>query len=158
MDSKRRVAVFTGNSNSGSACIEELFERYADKVIVRGVFRSHEKAAPYRLKYPQLEVCANADASDWNSMNGVFDNCQVAVVVTPHDMSKGFSEDAKLTENMVKKAVESGVNYIVYVGSFTCNFPDTIQIISSRFIPTENLLKQLGKYRWEALFIEFLFR
>lgn len=54
--SKPLVTIITGNSNSGSACIKELFDRYADKVRVRGVFRSEEKAKPFKSNYPSLEV------------------------------------------------------------------------------------------------------
>lgn len=54
--SKSLVTIVTGNSNSGSACIKELFDRYADKVRVRGVFRSEEKAEPFKNNYPNLEV------------------------------------------------------------------------------------------------------
>lgn len=54
--SKPLVAILTGNSNSGSSCIKELFEKYKDKLRVRGVFRSEEKAKPFRTEYPNLEV------------------------------------------------------------------------------------------------------
>ncbi len=144
---KRRIVVFTGNSNSGSACIEEVYAMYADRVVVRAIFRSEEKAGPYRQRYPALEVFANVDASKPDTLNNVFSGCDVAVLVTPHDPNRGMNDDAKLTETMIMKAIDSGdVKYIVYVGSFTCNFPDTIPIISSRFIPSESLLAKLGTY------------
>ena len=47
MSKKPLVAIITGNSNSGSACIKEIYTRYSDKVNVRSVFRSDEKAAPF---------------------------------------------------------------------------------------------------------------
>ena len=53
---KPLVAIVTANSNSGSSCLQELVEKYNDKVQIRAVFRSEEKANPYRIEYPNLEV------------------------------------------------------------------------------------------------------
>lgn len=53
---KPLVAIFTANSNSGAPCLKELVEKYNDKVQVRAVFRSEEKAKPYRAQYPNIEV------------------------------------------------------------------------------------------------------
>ena len=61
--SKPLVTIFTANSNSGKHCVEELFKNHADKVRVRGVFRSEQKAEPFRLKYPSLEIVTGVDAS-----------------------------------------------------------------------------------------------
>jgi hypothetical protein len=62
MSKKPLVAIITGNSNSGSSCIKELFERYSDKVNVRGIFRSKDKAQPFMDKYPKMEVITGVDA------------------------------------------------------------------------------------------------
>lgn len=152
--SKQTVAIITGNSNSGSACIKELFERYPDKLNVRGIFRSADKAKQLQEKYPKLEVVVDVDASKPDTLNKAFLNAHSAVIVTPHDPTKGFSDDAKLTENMINAAVRNGVKYIVYVGSFTVNYPDKIKIISSRFTPSEALLRKLGDekgIKWTSL-------
>ena len=53
---KPLVAIVTANSNSGSSCIKELVEKYNGKVQIRAVFRSEEKAKPFRAEYPKLEV------------------------------------------------------------------------------------------------------
>lgn len=153
-NTKQTVAIITGSSNSGSACIKELFERYPDKLNVRAAFRSADKAKPYQEKYPKLEVVVDVDAYKVETLNKVFENAHSAVIVTPLDASRGFADDAKLTENMILSAVNNGVKYIVYVGSFTVNFPDAIKIISSRFLPSEALLRKLGDeqgIKWTSL-------
>lgn len=114
-------SIVTANSNSGSACIEELFARkdYCDKVNVRGVFRSAEKAEPFAKKYPTLEICTGVDASKPETLNKAFVGAEKAFIVTVHDYNRGFAEDAKLTKNMILAAVEAGVKYIVLVASWT---------------------------------------
>ncbi len=59
---KPLVAIITGSSNTGSSCIEELFEKYADVVRVRAAFRNEEKAKKLREKYPNLEIITGVDA------------------------------------------------------------------------------------------------
>jgi uncharacterized protein YbjT (DUF2867 family) len=143
--SKPLVAVITGNSNSGSACIKELFDRYTDKVKVRGVFRTKEKAEPFQKSYPKMEVIIGVDAAQPDTLKVAFEGAQSALIVTPHDPTKGFSDDAALTANMINQAVEAGVKYIVLVASFTVNYYDKMPIIASRFLPSEQLLEKLSK-------------
>lgn len=87
--SKPLVSIITGNSNSGSSCIKELFERYSDQVNVRGVFRSEEKAKPFRSEYSKLEVVTGVDASKPETLKKAFENAQSALIVTPHDPTTG---------------------------------------------------------------------
>jgi hypothetical protein len=78
MSKKNLVAIITGNSNSGSSCIQELFERYSDKVTVRGIFRSKEKAQPFIEKYPKMEVITGVDAYQPETLKVAF----VAIIST----------------------------------------------------------------------------
>ena len=143
--SKPLVSIITGNSNSGSSCIKELFDRYADKVKVRGCFRSKEKAEPFQKSYPKMETIIGVDAAQPDTLKVAFEGAQSALIVTPHDQTKGFSDDAQLTANMINKAVEAGVKYIVLVASFTVNYYEKMPIIASRFLPSEQLLEKLNK-------------
>jgi hypothetical protein len=149
------VAIITGNSNSGKYCIEELFTRYKDSGLkIKAGFRSAEKAQPLLDKYPGLEAVTDVDAYKPESMVKLFQGSKYALIVTPHDMSKGFSDDAKLTSNMINTAVEQGVNYIVLVASFTVNNMERMGMIGSRFKPSEDLLEKLGKeknIKWTVL-------
>ena len=148
------VTIFTGNSNSGKYCIEELFKRYPDKSRVRGVFRSEEKSQPFREKYPHLEIVTGCDASKPETLAKAYKGAQAALIVTTHDMSSGFDKDAQLTETMINHAVESGITYIVLVASFTVNHMKEMPIISSRFYPSEVLLEKLGNEKgiqWTVL-------
>ena len=151
----RTVAIITGNSNSGKYCIEELFTRYKDSGLkIKAGFRSAEKAQPFLDKYPGLEAVNDVDAYKPESMVKLFQGAQSALIVTPHDMKKGFSDDADLTSNMINTAVEQGVNYIVLVASFTVNNMERMGLIGSRFKPSEDLLEKLGKeknIKWTVL-------
>ena len=148
MSKKPLVAILTGNSNSGSACIEELFSRYSDKVNVRGLFRSKEKAQPFAQKYPKLEVITGVDAYKPETLKTGFAGCDSALIVTPHDPTKDLNaegDDAQLTCTMINQAVAAGVKYIVLVASFTVHYRKQMPIIASRFWPSEDLLEQLAK-------------
>ena len=87
--SKPLVTVITASSNSGSHCIHELFKRYSDKVAVRAVFRSEEKAKSFREQYKDLEIVTGVDAYNNESLDKAFKGAQSALIVTPHDPSKG---------------------------------------------------------------------
>jgi len=149
------VAIITGNSNSGKYCIEELFTRYKDSGLkVRAGFRSAEKAQPFIEKYAGLETVIGVDAAKPETMVKLFQNCQSALIVTPHDPTAGFKDDANLTQTMIQTAVEQGVTYIVLVASFTVNNMERMGMIGSRFKPSEDLLEKLGKekgLKWTVL-------
>ena len=145
MSKKPLVTIITGNSNSGSSCIKEIFERYSDKVSVRGVFRSKEKAQPFLNKYSKLEVITGVDAYQPETLKVAFDGADSALIVTPHDSTRDFADDAKLTANMINQAVDCKVKYIVLVASWTVHHPDKMPIIASRFLPSEHLLEKLSK-------------
>ena len=127
-------SIVTANSNSGSACIEELFSRkdYMGKLKVRGVFRSAEKAEPFAKKYPDLEVIVGVDASKPDTLNSAFAGAEKAFIVVIHDDKRGFSEDAQQTNNMILAAVEAGVKYIVLVASFSVNQMERLSGLAAR--------------------------
>ena len=147
MSKKPLVAIITGNSNSGSACIEELFARYSDKVDVRGLFRTKEKAQPFVEKYPKLEVMTGMDAYKPDTLKTGFEDADSALIVTPHDPTKDLNsagDDAHLTCTMINQAVAAGVKYIVLVASFTVHYRKQMPIIAGRFWPSEDLLLHLA--------------
>ena len=142
--SKKLITIVTGNSNSGSSCIAELFSRYAGKVNVRGVFRSEEKARPFREKYSNLEIVTGIDASQPKSLKPAFEGADSALIVTTFDPTKGFAEDAALTANLINSAVENKVKHNVLVSSWTVKC-DNKPLAQSRFKFTEDLLLKLSK-------------
>ena len=156
MSKKQVVTIMTGSSNSGSACIHEIYSRYSDKLIVRAAFRTAEKAKPFQDKYPDLQVFTGIDANKPETMKEAFTGADSALIVTPHDPKVDLTKnnDAELTANMINVAVECGVKYLVYVGSFTVSFADKIKIIAARFVPSEKLLKDLSDkniIKWTSL-------
>ncbi|CAF1117376.1 unnamed protein product [Brachionus calyciflorus] len=152
--SKPLVSIFTANSNSGKSCLKELVEKYSDRVNIRAVFRTEEKAKWYRETYQNVEIVTDCDADRPESLNIAFKGVNYALIVTPHDHTRGFSDDAKLTKNMIDSAVESNVEYIVLVASFTVNHPERMSILSSRFAPSERLLENYSRekgLKWTVL-------
>jgi nucleoside-diphosphate-sugar epimerase len=142
---KRTVAILTGNSNSGAACIEELLTRYKGRVNVKAGFRSEEKSKPIVSKFADLKAVIGVDASKKDTLDSFFQNTDSAMIVTVHDPSRGFKEDAELTMNMINSAVNAGVKFIVLISSWTVNSNGAISMISARFTPCEDLLIKLGK-------------
>jgi uncharacterized protein YbjT (DUF2867 family) len=141
------VAIVTGNSNSGSAAIADLLDRYNGTVNVRAAFRSESKAAPLIEKYssnPHFSAITGIDANSKESMLPAFADATMAMIVTPHDPSQGMNNDHNLSNTMIEAAVEAGVKYIVYVGSWTVHAPEDIKLISARFVPTERYLNELA--------------
>jgi uncharacterized protein YbjT (DUF2867 family) len=142
--SKPLVAVFTGNSNCGSACIEWLLTRYADQVNVRGVFRTEEKAKPYREKHPQLEVVVGADATRPETMDAAFQGAQAACIVFPHEPTSGYDRD--LVSPMVNAAAASnGLNYVCLVAAYTLNDMEGMHLMNASLAPGVARLEQLAK-------------
>ena len=140
------VTIITGNSNSGSSCIAELFKRYNDKVSVRGAFRGADKAEPLKQKYPKLEVVCGVDADKPETLDAAFRGAQSALIVTPftRESLNGASNDAQLTINMISKAVDNGVKNIVLVSAWTTPYAQ-ITMTNARFKPPEDFLIDIGK-------------
>jgi uncharacterized protein YbjT (DUF2867 family) len=152
---QKLVTIITASSNSGSACLAELIEKYNEKVHIRAVFRSEDKCQHYRTKYPHVEYMTGIDAHKPDTLAPAFLGAHSALIVTPHDpTAHDYSHDAKMTENMIISAVENGVKYIVLVASWTVKNCEKMSIISSRFKSSECLLENLGKekqIKWTVL-------
>jgi NAD(P)H dehydrogenase (quinone) len=147
---KAIISIFTANSNSGKYCLDELLNKKNAELSnfrIRGVFRTEEKALPYKSKYPNLEIVYGCDASKPETLHKAFEGgVERALIVTPHDPKSGsFEQDADLTAQMIRHAVQHGVKYIVLVASFTVNFVQQMPILASRFLPSEQLLEKLSK-------------
>ena len=153
-ETKRQVTIITASSNSGKYCIDELFTRYPNQVHVKAAFRSEEKARSFREKYPGIEIVSGVDAEKPETLSPAFQGSHSALIVTTHDDTRGFDKDAELTCNMINAAVQTGVKYIVFVGSFTVNNMERMSVIAFRFKPCEDLLEKFGKeigIKWTSL-------
>ena len=139
------VTIFTGNSNSGKYCIEELFKRYPDKSRVRGVFRSEEKSQPFREKYPHLEIVTGCDASKPETLKKAFFGAQAALIFPPFDPKIAYSDETPLTETIIESAVSQGVQYIVIVSSSTISNYEHMPLCSARYYNAEQLLERLRR-------------
>ncbi len=137
------VSIVTGNSNSGSACIDYLVSNHAGSINVRAVFRSEEKSKPYKEKYPGLEVVCGVDATRPETTRQAFEGAEAAFIVTVHDPARGFEDDARLTQVLIDSAVECGVKYIILVASFTVKDCQRMAIISSRYLQIATQINQV---------------
>ena len=110
-------SIFTATSNTGLACIEELYSRkdYSGKVKVRGVFRSAEKAEQLSKKYPDLEVVVGVDADKPETLSKAFVGAEKAFIICPFDLrsSRSVDEDVKMLNNVIHAAVDAEVKYII---------------------------------------------
>lgn len=112
MADKPVVVVFTANSNTGSACIEHLLEKYGEKVHIRGVVRKKGNIED-DLK-DKIEVI-EGDLTNPKILGPVFQGATVAYLSTPTDKKR-----AQLAKNFVDCCFEHGVQYAVvmsYVGA-----------------------------------------
>lgn len=152
-----RVSVLTGNSNSGSSALKTMLQDSSRVYKVKAGFRSENSAKEFSETYKDcgnFEVMVGVDADEVESMQELFSGSEFAIIVTPHDPSRGMQDDARLTANMINCAVDSGVKHIVYIGSWTVKDRQRISHIASRFYPSEQLLRQLEQTRgikWTSL-------
>ena len=84
----------TGNSNSGSACIKELYAKYPNACKITAAFRTKEKAQPLVDAFPDLNVIVGIDAGNKESLMESFKGSEAAYIITAHDPKRGFKEDA----------------------------------------------------------------
>ena len=158
-----KIAVITGNSASGLACLQRLLLQASSTgspKVVRGCFRMQGKAATTRSSLPlrglppkTYESFAHVDASDPDSLRRALEGMDRALLVTPLDYRAGMQDDAQKSQTMIRAAQEVGVQRIVHVGSWTVKAPNDLPILASRFAPTEVFLRdETGdKMEWTVL-------
>ena len=174
-----RVAVITGSSTSGLACMRSLLQKTVSSgssstsssppsavdLMVRGCFRFRGKAATARSSLPaealqnSYEVHSHVDASNMDSLRHALEGMDRAMLVTPSSSGGrkrrqgNYDDDAANSINMIQAAKEVGVNRIVHVGCWTANNPDRLPTSSARVIPTEDYLKdEIGdSMEWTVL-------
>lgn len=157
-----RVAVVTASSASGTVCVKKLLTKSTnipgDGLIVRGVFRTRARADAFELPALQndkitYEAHVGVDAMDVETLKAALKDCDRAVLITPLDYSAGMQNDSDKSINMIRAAKEEGVRRVVHVGSWTVNAPDRLPILSSRFKPTEDYLRdEIGdSMEWSVL-------
>jgi uncharacterized protein YbjT (DUF2867 family) len=160
-----KIAVITGNSASGLACMQTLLARAIHSTnqvsLVRGCFRRQGKAATTRSSLPlqrlgkncQYEAFPYVDASDPDTLRRALEGMDRALLVTPLDYTAGMQDDAAKSIRMIQAAQQVGVQRIVHVGSWTVQAPKDLPLLSSRFVPTEEYLQsEIGtSLEWTVL-------
>jgi len=149
-----KVAVITGSSASGLACMKSLLQKTISEsspvdLIVRGCFRLRGRAATARSSLPaealqeSYEVHTHIDATDIDSLRRALEGVERAMLVTPSGgrRRQSVANDAANSINMIQASKEVGVKRIVHVGCWTAKDPERLPISSSRVVPSENYLK-----------------
>ncbi|KAJ3025004.1 UNVERIFIED_CONTAM: hypothetical protein HDU68_007576 [Siphonaria sp. JEL0065] len=138
---KARVKEFlVGVSRSAQAAIASLPNASLQLITRRPT---------YDLAKTPTSLVTNTDAADIPALNIAFRGASAALIVTPHDLSSGFQNDAQNTINMINAAAQ-GVKHIVLVGTWTTNNPIGLSKLAQRFISPEKVLKENGVY-WTIL-------
>lgn len=159
-----KVAVITGNSASGLACMQKLLSNASTSPVslVRGCFRVQGRAATARSSLPlsqlnrkdcKYDVFPFVNATDMDSLRRALEGIDRAMLVTPLDYHAGLQDDAAKSIHMIKAAQEVGVSRVVHVGSWTVQAPTELPILASRFVPTEDhLTSEIGNaMEWTVL-------
>jgi uncharacterized protein YbjT (DUF2867 family) len=149
-----KIAVITGSSASGLACMHKLLSQAAFQspvTLVRGCFRRQGMAATTRSSLPLQNLVASnsnckyesypyVDALNMDSLRKALQGMDRALLVTPLDYKAGLQDDAQKSINMIQAAQQVGVKRVVHIGSWTVKAPKELPILSSRFTPTEDFL------------------
>ena len=135
---------------SQASCVWNTVQQYTPGHVPCAVCRVHV-ADPKRRGGTRLGALLRAslcrhgfDAyAGAESLAAAFGGAETAVLVTPHDVTRGFGDDAMLMETMVSAAELAGVKHIVNIGSWTIHQPDNVSMIAKRFISPESRLGAL---------------
>jgi len=107
------VAIVTGNSNSGMNVIRNLLAYFKDKVVVRAVVRSENKAQALKEFGDNIELVTGVDAKNKDSLYKAFQGAQKAFLVPPNTLDR-----TEIICSMVDAAKENGVSHIVLLSVF----------------------------------------
>eukprot|EP00042_Codosiga_hollandica_P040841 m.357095 g.357095 ORF g.357095 m.357095 type:complete len:310 (-) comp55965_c0_seq1:296-1225(-) len=107
MSSKPVVVVFTANSNTGLATIEELVEKHADKVTIRGIVRKVQSGDQFQGM--PVEV-VQGDIVKPLMLGPVFKGANVAYFATPTTTNR-----VELGKKFIDACIENGVQYGIFI-------------------------------------------
>ena len=132
---KAVVFVIGASGNVGSATVQSLSAKYADKVEIRAGVRNPEKAENLR-GLPGVTV-VQAEMGAKQQLIGTFRGVDALYIVTP-----GTENRAELAISTAEAAKEAGVNFILVVSSPLTDLTETI--IGKQFAETEGKISKLG--------------
>ncbi|KAJ3115027.1 hypothetical protein HK100_001485 [Physocladia obscura] len=135
-----QIAIIPASSRSGVTCVEALLkQKEGNNIQIRQIVRRSEWTNTSALTETVLNTGADSGSA---ALEVAFADCNSALIVTP-DGGAAFSDDAKLTENMLRAAASAGVKHIVLVGSWTVHHPEKLSELAERFLSPEKTLKEL---------------
>ena len=129
------VFVIGASGNVGSATVQVLSSKYADKVEIRAGVRNPDKADKLK-SLPNVSV-VQAEAGDKEKLTKTLKGVHTLYIVTP-----GVENRAQLTIATAQAAKEAGVKHLLVVSVPTAELTDTI--FGRQFSEIETGVSQLG--------------
>ena len=129
------VFVIGSSGNIGSATVQALSAKYADKVEIRAGVRNPEKAEKLRGLSGVTVVQAEMGAKQ--QLIGTFRGVDALYIVTPSTKNR-----AELVISTAEAAKEAGVNFTLVVSTPLADLPDTI--IGKQLTEIEGKISKLG--------------
>jgi len=135
-EAKKPVVVMTANSNTGSACIDSLLEKAADKFEIRAVVRRTATLS----ELDGMDVKAiKADIKQRHILQPVFDGVRVAYFATP-----ATEDRVELVKLFVQACLDHGVQYAIIPSIVAADTRNTYY--QKQFADIEDYVKsQAGK-------------
>ena len=129
------VFVIGASGSVGSATVQALSAKYADKVEIRAGVRNPDKADKLKTIAGVSIVQAEMGAKD--ELVGTFTGVNALYIVTP-----GVENRAELAVATAEAAKEAGVKHVVVVSVPSADLPDTV--FGRQFKPIEEKISKLG--------------
>ena len=129
------VFVIGASGNVGSATVQSLSAKYADKVEIRAGVRNPEKAEKLK-RLPGVTV-VQAEMGAKQQLIGIFRGVDALYIVTP-----GTENRAELAISTAEAAKEAGVNFILVVSVPTAELTDTV--FGKQLSEVEDKISKLG--------------
>ena len=129
------VFVIGASGNVGSATVQALSAKYADKVEIRAGVRNPEKAE--KLKGLPGVTVVQAEMGAKQQLVGIFRGVDALYIVTP-----GTENRAELAISTAEAAKEAGVKFILVVSLLTAELTDTV--FGKQFTEIEGKISKLG--------------
>jgi nucleoside-diphosphate-sugar epimerase len=151
IDSEQQILVVIGADNCcGKACIDYLIKNAPDRYHIRAALFEKEDQQKHVNAYESMsgrvEVFQNVNIEEPESLRNVFNGAHSAVIITPFELTRTFTNAAQCCSNMINMASASNVKYIVFVNSIKSIYrKKPAKMVEEKFLDCENQLTQLSK-------------
>ena len=133
------ILITGANGNFGSATIESLIQKGADKSTIAGMVRTEEKGKALKSKGIEVRI---GGYDDYSSMLKAFEGIDKLLLVSGTDLPNRSEQQRSL----VKAAKESGVDHILYTSGDRVNDGkgSRMSFVLASHLDTEQAIKNSG--------------